>query len=260
VKGVLHGSTTITITDDASSTLAAATIKGVDDVTGTVTITNVNNSTFTVTGDYSGVNGVSSLLGVNTAVTLSDSSLAAADINTLNASVGVITMTAATSITGSAAQLEAIGDADDAGTILAYVDSGTEAYDAIFSGIADLQEFQAIDGDTSGELDFSAVGAYLELAGGDGSDFDLSGLSSADNLTIIDLTNGTGNIISGVSTLNILKVTGGNKAITIDGDDEDFIQLVGSWSTTINESGDKIYTNGDYTITDLSNAGLMGTV
>ena len=190
--------------------------------------------------------------------TLTDTSISdAGALNTINTkTIGTVDATAATSITGTAAELITIGDADDAGTILAYTNSaGDEAYAAVFSGIADLAQFNAIDTDTAGKLDFTDANAYLDLSANDASDINLANLSQADKLTKIDINNSESNTISNVSAVNLIGVTGGSTTLTIDGDTNDFISFTDSWTQTVNANG-----SGDTHYTYTSGSGTTYTI
>ena len=200
-------------------------------------------------------------------VVVTDTSISdVGDLNTIDIKTsGTVDITAATSITGTVAELLAVGDADDAGTILTYTDptSGNEAYNAVLTDTANYAQFTAINADTEGKLDFYNVSSYLALGINEADDINLANLAEADGLTKIVLDNSEANVISGVSISSLKAVTGGETTLTIDGDSNDTISFTTNVWTQTTSGSDMHYTTTsfgtEYTVIDL-NGGMTPVV
>ncbi|MEN4045915.1 DUF4214 domain-containing protein [Sulfurimonas sp. NWX367] len=251
---ILSGSEAITLTDAAGATVAAADLAAIDAATGgTVTITNVNNSTFTVTGSLTDVSTIVSLLGATTAITLTDTTVAAADVNTLDASVGTIDATAATTITGNLADVNTFisnvtytntANVTLSDTTLAAADVNT--LDASV-GTIDATAATTITGtttDVKALIDANTVFApsvnitLTDAANATVAAADLAAIDAATGGTVTItnsvIINGTADGSSTADAIDVSGITFTSSAVTINGNDGDDKIIGGIEADTIN--------------------------
>ncbi len=165
----------VSLTD---TTLAAADLLTLDGTVACVlnaaAATTLTGTAVDVTAAYAAnTAGTVSGLG-NEAVTLSDTTLAAADLNTLDAlTTGIVNAAAMTTLTGSSAE------------ILAVISGGIStsgAYDATVSGSTSVADANTIDGDTSGVVTATITEGDLATL------VTLTGTGNAYTITVTDTT------------------------------------------------------------------------
>jgi hypothetical protein len=238
------GDEAVTLSD---TTLAATVLNDVDSkTTGVVdagSVTTLTGAAAAVQAAYA-ANAATGITGLgDEAVTLSDATLAAGTLNTIDTyTAGVVDASAATTLTGFAAALLDAYAADAAGTI-----TGLDNEDLVITGgTLSSTQLLSLDSYTTGIISDTGVST---LTVDDDINFTTLGGDVATTFSLLDMNDGTtGQTVTLDFAAALALVTDGNPAtvdtLTIDGDANDTVNLNGFSATGYDFNNDG-FVNGD---------------